>query len=93
MSHTRIYDGNMTAYLQHRSDDYRTFSLEIVGHAHGKNTGRTLTATVSPARRVAWYTACTTHLDSAPQGIWQARAQVRTPHWHRPARAEGDPGE
>jgi hypothetical protein len=25
----------MTAYLQHRSDDYRIFSLEVVGYAHG----------------------------------------------------------
>jgi hypothetical protein len=26
----------MTAYLQHRSDDYRIFDLEVVGHAHGE---------------------------------------------------------
>ena len=26
----------MTAYLQHRSDDYRIFSLEVVGYAHGE---------------------------------------------------------
>lgn len=27
----------MTAYLQHRSDDYRIFSLEVVGHTHGEH--------------------------------------------------------
>jgi len=27
----------MTAYLQHRSDDYRIFSLEVVGHARGEH--------------------------------------------------------
>src|SRR6267154_4846784 len=32
-SHTRIYDGNITAHLEHRGDDYGFFSLEVVGHA------------------------------------------------------------
>jgi hypothetical protein len=27
----------MTAYLQHRSDDYWIFSLDVVGHAHRKH--------------------------------------------------------
>ena len=27
----------MIAYSQHRSDDYRIFSLEVVGHAHGEH--------------------------------------------------------
>ena len=27
----------MIAYLQHRSDDYRIFSLDVVGHAHGEH--------------------------------------------------------
>ena len=27
----------MTAHLQHRSDDYRIFSLEVVCHAHGEH--------------------------------------------------------
>jgi hypothetical protein len=34
---TRIHAGNMTAYLQHRCDDYRIFSLEVMGYAHGEH--------------------------------------------------------
>ena len=33
-SHARTIYGNMIAYLQHRSDDYRIFSLEVMGYAH-----------------------------------------------------------
>jgi hypothetical protein len=81
----RIYDGNMTAYLQHRSDDYRIFSLEVVSHAHGKHlNGDDLAHT---ARRTvhAWI--------ARNEEFGKARARVRASHCHRPAQAEGDPGE
>jgi len=49
----RAFDHDPDIVLhQHRSNDYRIFSPEVVSHAHGS----TSTATISPARRVARYT-------------------------------------
>ena len=78
---THIHDGNKTAYLQHRSDDYRIFSLEVVGHAHGQHLNCDDLAPM--ARR-------TVH-------AWIARNEEFGKLVHefarRPARAEGDLGK
>jgi hypothetical protein len=71
----------MTAYLQHRSDDYRIFSLEVVGRAHEEHLNCDDLACT--ARRTVHVCAWI-----AQRGIHQARARVRAPHWRRPARAE-----
>jgi hypothetical protein len=72
----------MTAYLQHSSDDYRIFSLDVVGHAHGKHLN---CDDLAPTARRTVHT-------------WIAHNEEFGKLVHEfarrhPAQAEGDPGE